>query len=66
MIKVPIEPYWFNAVEWWMTNHNSNTEDFHAWLRLQGATVVADRAVFYPWVDFEQEEYAVLFILRWS
>jgi hypothetical protein len=65
MIKVPIEPYWFNAVEWWMTTNNDNIIEFNNWLTSQGAIVI-ERTQFYPWVDFDTEENAVLFILMWG
>jgi hypothetical protein len=70
MTRVPIEPYWFNAIEWWMTTHGyeegvKRIDLFNEWLRQQGATVM-NRTEFYPWVEFELEEYAVLFVLTWG
>ena len=65
MIRLPIEPYWVNAAEWWLENRNSNSEEFRYWLYTQGVFPVR-RTSFYPWIEFEDPELATMFQLRWS
>ena len=65
MTRLPIEPYWVNAAEWWLANCNSDNEAFCYWLYTQGV-FPAKRHSFYPWVEFENPEDAVVFQLRWS
>jgi hypothetical protein len=65
MTRLPIEPYWVNAAEWWLANHNSNTEEFRFWLYTQGVFPVRRRS-FYPWIEFEDPEQALMFQLKWS
>jgi hypothetical protein len=65
MTQLPIEPYWVNAAEWWLANHNSDNEDFNYWLHTQGVFTVK-RKSFYPWIEFENPEDALIFQLKWS
>ena len=65
MTRLPIEPYWVNAAEWWLANRNSNNEEFRFWLYTQGVYPVV-RKTFYPWIEFEDPEQALLFQLRWA
>jgi hypothetical protein len=66
MVRLPITPYWTNAAQWWMDNHNSNTHEFNQWLCVQGVTLQPFRPHSYPWIEFEDHELAALFILRWA
>jgi hypothetical protein len=65
MTRLPIEPYWVNAAEWWLENHNNNNEEFRFWLYTQGV-FPAVRKTFYPWIEFEDPEQALMFQLRWA
>ena len=65
MTKLPVEPYWVNAANWWLKNHNDNNHEFNLWLREQGVHVVK-RDKFYPWIEFHEPVHAVIFQLKWS
>lgn len=65
MTRLPIEPYWVNAAEWWIENHNSNTEEFGYWLYTQGVSPVM-RKSFFPWIEFEHANQALIFQLKWA
>ena len=65
MTRLPIEPYWVNAAEWWLANRNSDYDEFNFWLYSQGVFAVK-RKSFYPWIEFENPEDAIIFQLRWS
>ena len=63
--RLPIDPYWINAAQWWLANHNYNNEEFCCWLKEQGVVIVK-RYHFYPWLDFHDYEAALIFQLRWA
>lgn len=63
--RLPNDPYWFNAAMWWMTNCNCNNEEFCGWLSEQGV-IIMKRHHFYPWLDFNDRDAALLFQLRWA
>lgn len=65
MTQLPVEPYWINAGWWWIVNRNENVDEYHAWLREQGV-VVTNRNEYFPWIEFENEEDATMFMLRWA
>lgn len=65
MTRLPIEPYWVNAATWWLANCNSDNTEFNRWLFTQGVFPI-NRQSFYPWIEFENPEDAIMFQLRWS
>jgi len=65
MYKLPVDPYYFNAANWWLQNRNHDNEEFKEWMREQG-TIIKDRDAYYPWLDFEYSFSMTLFRLRWS
>ena len=76
IIKVPVDPYWINAVHWYSKNimydniYNSlerqaELERYDAWMESQGATVVRN-GDYYPWLHFTDPSAATMFILRWA
>lgn len=65
MTRLPIEPYWVNAATWWLDNCNSDNTEFNRWLFAQGVFPI-NRQSFYPWIEFENPEDAIMFQLRWG
>jgi len=65
MYKLPVDPYYFNAANWWLQNRNTNNGEFRAWLKEQG-TEIQKHDSYYPWLDFEYSFAMTLFRLRWS
>jgi len=65
MYKLPVDPYYFNAANWWLQNRNHDNEEFKEWMREQG-TIIKDRDGYYPWLDFEDSFLMTIFRIRWS
>jgi len=65
MYKLPVDPYYFNAANWWLQNRNHDNEEFKAWLKEQGCEIQKHDS-YYPWLDFEYSFSMTLFRLRWS
>ena len=66
VIRLPLDPYWENAVQWWSKQPGpANSGDYYAWMAEQGA-IGLPRAVFTNYLEFEHEEDALLFRLRWA
>jgi hypothetical protein len=63
--RLPIEPYWVNAAEWWIKHHDCNNDKFNYWLYTQGVFPVKRRS-FYSWIEFEDPEQALMFQLKWA
>jgi hypothetical protein len=65
MIRLPVDPYYFNAATWWLKNRNDDSEEFKAWLKEQG-TEIQEHDSYYPWLDFESPLLATLFRIKWG
>lgn len=73
IIKVPVEPYWVNAVSWYTehcldscveANRDQELAKYDAWMLEQGAHIVRI-GDYYPWLHFTDPLAATLFMLRW-
>lgn len=65
MYRLPVDPYYVNAANWWLENNNSDNDQFKAWLGGQG-TIIEEHDTYYPWLDFESGLLMVLFRMKWS
>jgi hypothetical protein len=74
LIKVPVEPYWVNAVQWYVENcmgicteENQKKElaKYDAWMSEQGAHIIRI-GDYYPWLHFTDPVAATMFMLRWA
>lgn len=65
MYRLPVEPYYVNAANWWLENNNSNNDQFKVWLKSQG-TVIEEHDSYYPWLDFEDPLEVQRFMIRFG
>lgn len=73
MIKIPIDPYWENAIRHWIFSRsnipiNSRQEEIDLWwqwLEEQGVVVHKDKT-FNPYLEFTCDKMATAFMLRWA
>ena len=65
MITLPIEPYWANAITWYLEHISGNIKQFHAWLSGQGV-IGLPRKVFTPYLEFDNEYNAIIFRIKWG
>ena len=73
MIRIPLDPYWTNAIEHWiasrsnipMTDRNEEIDLWWQWLEDQGV-VVNRTATYRPYLEFTCDSMATAFMLRWS
>lgn len=73
MIRIPLDPYWSNAIQHWiasrseipMTDRKVEIDLWHEWLESQGVLVY--KGVGYqPYLEFECDTMATAFMLRWA
>jgi hypothetical protein len=65
MIKLPIDPYWENAINWFVEHKQGGIRDFHRWLAEQGV-VGLPRNEFTPYLEFINPYQAIIFRIKWA
>jgi len=74
LIKVPVEPYWVNAIGWWAEhcldpcselNRDQELERCDNWMSEQGVHIIRI-GDYYPWLHFTDPVAATVFMLRWA
>lgn len=73
MIRIPIDPYWENAIRYWVFSRNnipitSRQEEIDLWwqwLEEQGVVVHKDKT-FNPYLEFTCDKMATAFMLKWA
>ena len=73
MIRIPIDPYWSNAIQNWiasrsdiaMTDRSEEIRLWHSWLQEQGVLVYHGSG-FQPYLEFTCDSQATAFMLRWA
>ena len=72
--KVPVEPYWVNATNWWVEKNlgsaarqatKEEVADYDNWMLEQGACVIRT-GEYNPWLEFNDELLATKFMLMWA
>jgi hypothetical protein len=64
MIKLPIDPYWENAITWFSEHKHGGIRDFHRWMAEQGV-VGLPRNDFTPYLEFINPYQALIFRMKW-
>ena len=66
VIRLPLEPYWHNAVTWWADQHTcGNIADYYQWMANQGV-VGLPRAKFTDYLEFANPYEALIFRMKWA
>lgn len=74
LVRVPIDPYWINAVFWYVDNcidvtlnrtQHEELIEYEKWFERQGAEIIRN-GDYYPWLHFNDPILATAFMLKWA
>ena len=66
VIRLPLEPYWHNAITWYQDHVDVNdAQGYLNWMSDQGV-IGLPRKIFTNYLEFENDADATAFVLRWG
>ena len=65
VIHIPLDPYWYNAANWWSEHNRGDITEYYQWMFDQGV-VGLPRDKFTDYLEFANPYQALIFRIKWA